>query len=102
MTTPWIDHYPPGVPPVAQINAYSSLTELLESAFRQHARRDALCCMDSRLTFRDVDELSTAFGAWLQRLELAQGTRVALMMPNVPQYLVAMAAVLRAGYLRPG
>ena len=99
MTTPWIDHYPPGVPPVAQINAYSSLTELLESAFRQHARRDALCCMDSRLTFRDVDELSTAFGAWLQRLELAQGTRVALMMPNVPQYLVAMAAVLRAGYV---
>ena len=99
MPTPWIDHYPPGVPPVAQINAYGSLTELLESAFRKHAKRDALCCMDSRLSFRDVDELSTAFGAWLQGLGLERGARVAVMMPNVPQYLVAIAAILRAGYV---
>jgi len=97
--TPWIDHYPPGVPPVAQINAYRSLADLLESAFQKHAKRDALCCMDSRLSFRDVDELSTAFGAWLQGLGLERGSRVAIMMPNVPQYLVAIAAVLRAGYV---
>ena len=84
---------------MARIDAYGSLTELLESAFRKYAQRDMLCCMDSRLTFRDVDELSTAFAAWLQSLGLEQGTRVALMMPNVPQYLVALAAILRAGYV---
>jgi long-chain acyl-CoA synthetase len=95
----WIDHYPPGVPAQADIHAYRSLTDLLESAFRKHAKRDALCCMDSRLSYRDIDELSSALAAWLQGLGLERGARVALMMPNVPQYLVAIAAVLRAGYV---
>jgi long-chain acyl-CoA synthetase len=95
----WIDHYPPGVPAQADIHAYRSLADLLESAFRKHARRDALCCMDSRLSYRDIDELSSACGAWLQSLGLERGARIALMMPNVPQYLVAIAAVLRAGYV---
>jgi long-chain acyl-CoA synthetase len=94
---PWIEHYPPGVPAQANTGAYGSLAELLESAFRKHAKRDAVCCMDSRLSFRDIDELSSALAAWFQRLDLAPGTRVAVMMPNVPQYLVALAAVLRAG-----
>jgi long-chain acyl-CoA synthetase len=95
----WIDHYPAGVPAQADIHAYRSLADLLESAFRKHARRDALCCMDSRLSYRDIDELSSACGAWLQSLGLERGARIALMMPNVPQYLVAIAAVLRAGYV---
>ena len=98
MHTPWIAQYPPGVPAKADIHAYRSLSELLESAFRKHAKRDALCCMDSRMSFREVDELSTAFGAWLQSLGLDRGTRVAVMMPNVPQYMVVIAAVLRAGH----
>ena len=98
MHTPWIAQYPPGVPAKADIHAFRSLSELLASAFRKHANRDALCCMDSRMSFRDVDELSTAFGAWLQSLGLDRGTRVAVMMPNLPQHMVVIAAVLRAGH----
>jgi acyl-CoA synthetase (AMP-forming)/AMP-acid ligase II len=85
------------VPAEANIHAYASLADLLEAAFRRHAKRDALDCMDSRLSFGDLDRLSTAFGAWLQSLGLKPGDRVAVMMPNVPQYLVAIAAILRAG-----
>jgi long-chain acyl-CoA synthetase len=96
---PWLSQYPAGVAAEADIHAYRNLAEVLESAFRRYAKRDALCCMDSRLSFREVDELSQCFGAWLQSLGLERGARVALMMPNVPQYLVAMAAVLRAGYV---
>ena len=58
-----------------------------------------LCCMDSRLTFRDIDELSSAFASWLQGLGLERGARVAVMMPNVPQYMVVIAAILRAGFV---
>jgi len=94
----WLKHYPPGVPADIRVDAYASLAELLEEAFRKHASRDAMACMDRRLKFGDIDELSQAFGAWLQSLGLAKGARVALMMPNVPQYMVAIAAVLRAGY----
>ncbi len=97
--TPWLEQYPPGVPAQADVLAYRSLNDLLESAFRKYGKRDALCCMDSRLTFRDVDELSAAFGAWLQSLGFEHGTRVAVMMPNVPQYMVAIAAILRAGHV---
>ncbi len=99
MQTPWIQNYPAGVPAHANIGAYRSLTDLLESAFRKYAARDALCCMDSRLSFRDLDEGSGAFGAWLQGLSLEPGSRVAIMMPNVPQYMLAMAGILRAGYV---
>lgn len=99
MQPSWIDQYPPGVPAQADIHAYRSLPDLLESAFRKHAKRDALCCMDSRLTFRDIDELSSSFASWLQGLGLDRGARVAVMMPNVPQYLVAIAAILRAGFV---
>ena len=96
---PWIEQYPPGVPAHANINAYRSLPDLLEAAFRTHAKRDAVCCMDSRLSFRDIDELSGALAAWLHSLGLERGTRIAIMMPNVPQYLVAIAAILRAGHV---
>lgn len=95
---PWLDHYPAGVPALAHIEAYHSVVDLLEAAFRKHAARDALCCMDSRMSFRAVDEMSQHLGAWLQSKGLERGDRVAIMMPNVPQYLVAIAAILRAGY----
>jgi long-chain acyl-CoA synthetase len=96
---PWLHSYPPGVAAEASIDAYPSLAALLEEAFRRHPRRDACACMDSRMSFRELDQLSEAFGAWLQSLDLQPGSRVALMMPNIPQYLVCMAAVLRAGYV---
>ncbi len=95
----WLDHYPPGVPAEADVNAYRSVAELLESAFQRHAQKDALCCMDTRLKYRDIDELSQALGAWLQSQGLVVGDRVAVMMPNVPQYMVAIAGILRAGFV---
>ena len=97
MQSPWLDQYPPGVPAEADVHAYCSVAELLESAFRRHAQHDALCCMDTRLKYRDIDEMSQALGAWLQAKGLVKGDRVAVMMPNVPQYLVAIAGILRAG-----
>jgi long-chain acyl-CoA synthetase len=97
LNAPWLANYPPGVPAEADVNAHRSLAELLEDAFRRYARRDALACMDARLSFRDLGQLSEAFGAWLQARGLARGARVAVMMPNLPQYLVAIAGILRAG-----
>ena len=102
MTTlahPWLASYPPGVPAEIDPSRYSSLTELLEEAMRRHARSCAAVCMDSELSFAQLDELSASLGAWLQSRQLPRGARVALMMPNVLQYPVAIAAVLRAGYV---
>ncbi len=96
---PWLKNYPPGVPAEIPVDVYPSLVALLEEAFRKHARRDAAACMDQRLSFAQVDELSTALGAWLQQRGLARGARVAIMMPNVLQYMVTIAAILRAGYV---
>ncbi len=99
MHKPWLSQYPDGVPAEADIGAYRNVAEVLEAAFRRHGHRPALSCMDSRMSFRELDELSSSLGAWLQTLGLDRGDRIALMMPNVPQYLIAMAAVLRAGYV---
>lgn len=96
---PWLASYPKGVAAEIPLDRYGSLVELLEEAFRLHARRDAAVCMDQRLTFAQVDEHSKALGAWLQGRGLAKGARVAIMMPNVLQYMVTIAAILRAGYV---
>lgn len=98
-TLPWLASYPPGVPAEITLDPEASLVGLLEDAFRRHASRDAALCMGSRIRFRDIDDLSTALGAWLQGKGLTKGARVAIMMPNLPQYLVSISAILRAGYV---
>ena len=95
---PWLKNYPDGVAAEIDATQYASIVELLEESFRRFAARDAAACMNSRITFRDIDEMSSALGAWLQSKGFTKGTRIALMMPNLPQYMVAIAAVLRAGY----
>ncbi|TXC66929.1 long-chain-fatty-acid--CoA ligase [Piscinibacter aquaticus] len=95
---PWLASYPSGVPEEIDPGRYRSLTELLEEAFRKYSRSCAAVCMDSELSFGQLDELSSALGAWLQSRGLVRGARVALMLPNVLQYPVAIAAVLRAGF----
>jgi long-chain acyl-CoA synthetase len=95
---PWLRSYPPGVPHEIDPDQYSSLTQLLEESFRKHAGRPFSVCMERWMTYRQLDELSRALGAWLQSRGLEPGARVAIMLPNVPQFAVAMAAVLRAGY----
>ncbi|MEJ6000922.1 long-chain-fatty-acid--CoA ligase [Paucibacter soli] len=96
---PWLKSYPEGVPAEIHTDTYRSLVQLLEEAFRKHAKRDAAACMEQRLSFGEVDEMSQALAAWLQGKGLARGARVAIMMPNVLQYMVAIAAILRAGYV---
>jgi long-chain acyl-CoA synthetase len=95
----WLKHYPPGVPHDVDVSQYSSLVQLLEEAFHKHASRNAYAYMDKFFTFADIDRHSAAFAAWLQSRGLARGARVAIMMPNVVQYPIAVAAVLRAGYV---
>ncbi len=95
----WLKNYPAGVPADIDPSQYRSIPELMEEAFRKHSGRDAYVSMGRAMTFREVDELSRHFGAWLQSRGLAPGARVALMMPNVLQYPVAIAGVLRAGYV---
>jgi long-chain acyl-CoA synthetase len=81
------------------VDQYSSLVQLMEEGFAKYAGRDAYAFMDRRFTFAEVERQSAAFGAWLQGLGLARGARVAIMMPNVVQYPIALAGVLRAGYV---
>ena len=94
----WLKSYPPEVPHDIHPEQYSSLTDVLERAFREHADSPFSVCMDRWMTYRDLDQDSSALGAWLQAQGLEPGSRVALMMPNVPQFAVTMAAVIRAGY----
>jgi long-chain acyl-CoA synthetase len=93
----WLKSYEAGVAAEIDPTQYRSLTHLLEEAFRKYADRKAYVCMDQSLTFGELDRMSAQMGAWLQARGLRQGARVALMMPNVLQYPIAMAAVLRAG-----
>jgi long-chain acyl-CoA synthetase len=95
----WLKQYPPGVPADVDVDQYSSLVQLLEEGFAKYASRDAYAFMDRRFSFGEIDRQSAAFGAWLQGLGLSRGTRVAIMMPNVVQYPIALAGVLRAGYV---
>ncbi len=95
----WLQHYPPGIPHDIDITQYASLPQMAEEAFERFRDRDAYTCMDRTMTFGEVDDLSAAFGAWLQSTGLAKGARVALMMPNVLQYPVAILGVLRAGFI---
>ena len=89
----WLKQYPAGVPADIDVNQYSSLVELLEESFAKFAGRKAFICMDKSITYRDLDDMSAALGAYLQSKGLQKGARVALMMPNVLQYPVSTAAV---------
>jgi len=94
----WLEHYPAGVPHDVDPGQYSSLSQLLEESFRKNADRPFSVCMERWMSYRQLDELSAALGAWLQRLGLEPDARVAIMLPNIPQFAVTMAAILRAGY----
>src|SRR5450830_108630 len=94
----WLKSYPDSVPAVIDCTQYRSVTHLLEESFQKYADRNAFVCMDKFMTYRELDQLSQQMGAWLQGQGLAPGARVAIMLPNVLQYPVAMAAILRAGY----
>ena len=99
MTQPWLQAYPEGVPHEVRPEEFRSVAHLLEDSFKRNASSRFAVCMDRWMTYSDVDQASAAVGAWLQHLGLPAGSRVAIMLPNVPQFAVTMAAVLRAGYI---
>lgn len=96
---PWLAHYPEGIPADIDPGRYSSLVALMEQAFADYAQRVAYSFMGKDMNFAEIDRLSQSFAAYLQSCGLEKGDRVALMMPNIPQYPVAVAAVLRAGFV---
>jgi long-chain acyl-CoA synthetase len=94
----WLKSYPKGVPAEIDSTQFRSLVHLMEESFRKYASRNAAVCMDKFMTYGELDAMSKKLGAWLQSTGLKKGARVAIMMPNVLQYPVAIAAILRAGY----
>ncbi|MFT3778851.1 MAG: long-chain-fatty-acid--CoA ligase [Ottowia sp.] len=95
----WLNGYPEGVPADIDPSQYPSLVALIEEAFGKYAGRTAYTFMGKAISFADTDAESRALAAYLQSLGLQRGDRVAIMMPNVPQYPATVAAVLRAGYV---
>ena len=93
----WLRHYPPGVPADIDASRYTSLVAMFEESFARFAAREACVCMGRALTYAAIDEASRGFAAFLQARGIIRGARVALMMPNVLQYPVAIAGALRAG-----
>ncbi len=94
----WLKHYPPGVPAEIDPDAIRSLKQLFEDACRDHADKPAFSNMGRVLPYRDVERLSRQFGAWLQKeAGMKKGDRIALMMPNILQYPIAIIGALRAG-----
>jgi long-chain acyl-CoA synthetase len=93
----WLKSYPPNVPAEIDPTQLRSLKELLERTCAQHAQRVAFVQMGTELTYRQLDELSRAFGAWLQHAGLSKGDRIAIMLPNTLQYPIAIFGALRAG-----
>ncbi len=98
MERPWIKSYPPGVPADIDLSVYRSIPDILETSCSRFADLPAFHCMGAGITYRELDRLSLDFGSWLQNVAgLGKGARVALMMPNLLQYPVAIFGVLRAG-----
>ena len=95
----WLKSYPPGIPAEVDVNLYANIREIFRQSCAKFAGRPAFSCMRRMMTYGELDARSRAFGAWLQQgARLPRGARVAIMMPNLLQYPVAIFAVLRAGY----
>ncbi|MEM5364417.1 long-chain fatty acid--CoA ligase [Paraburkholderia azotifigens] len=95
----WLKSYPPGVPTEIDPTQYESVTAMLEESFRENRAKPAFACMGKQISYGELDSLSTRLAAWLQAKGIGRGARIAVMMPNVLQYPVALAAILRAGYV---
>jgi long-chain acyl-CoA synthetase len=96
---PWLKHYPEGVPHEVYITGYNSLLDMFEEAFERYPNRRACEYLDKFLTYRELDQHSKHFASYLQGLGLEPGSRVAIMLPNVLQFQIAMIGILRAGFV---
>jgi long-chain acyl-CoA synthetase len=93
----WLKRYPPGVPADIRYDDYASVAALFDASAKEHAARPAYRCMGRTITFAELDKLARDFAAWLQSCGMNKGDRVAIMLPNVLQYPVALFGALRAG-----
>ena len=101
MTRHWTRTYGERIPAEIKADAYGSVLELLEGAMKRYAERPAFRCFGERLTYADIDRLSRNFAAYLQnRLGIGKGDRVAVMLPNVPAFPLAMLGIIRAGAIQ--
>ena len=96
---PWLANYPKGMPANIDPDAYATLTDLMQETFDKYRNQAAYACMGKSLTFNEIDKLSSDFGAYLQSRGLEPGDRIALMMPNLLQYPIALFGALRAGII---
>jgi long-chain acyl-CoA synthetase len=94
---PWLDSYPEGVPAEVDLSEYNSIIEILEQSCAKNGDQTAYINFDSKLTYGELDSQTRNFAAWLQQQGLQQGDRIALVMPNILQYPVALFGALRAG-----
>jgi long-chain acyl-CoA synthetase len=99
MNRPWLSAYPDGVAADVDTSAYASLVELMQDSFKRYGDRPAFNFMGRNMSYAELDRLSQVFAAYLQGLGLVAGDRVGIMLPNVLQYPIAVAAVLRAGFV---
>jgi acyl-CoA synthetase (AMP-forming)/AMP-acid ligase II len=95
----WLSHYPKEVPHEIHPEEFGSLTQMLEQSFKTNRELPFSVCMDRWMTYGELDQLSAALASWFQQQGLTPGARIAIMLPNVPQFAVTMAAILRAGYV---
>ena len=96
---PWLQSYPEGVPHTLGESSYASLMEMFEESFAQYPNRNACEYLGKFMTYRELDEQSRHFAAYLQTLGLETGARIAIMLPNVMQFQIAMMGALRAGFV---
>ncbi|MEY4495964.1 MAG: hypothetical protein RL744_1028 [Pseudomonadota bacterium] len=96
---PWLKNYLEGVPHEIDLAGHKSIIELLEESFSRYPERTAIESMGHKISYRQLDTLSKDFAAYLQTLDLEPGSRIGIMFPNVPQYLISMLGTLRAGFV---
>lgn len=96
---PWLKNYPSGIPANIDHTKYETLVDFLSECFQKYESLNAFECMGKRLTYREVDKLSTQFGAYLHSRGLQPGDKIALMMPNMLQYPIAVFGALKAGLI---
>jgi len=94
---PWLSNYPAGVPSNIELEKYDSIVDFVKECLQKHANKPAYECMGKRLTYKEVDQMSEHFGAYLQSRGLSKGTRIAIMMPNLLQFPIALFGALKAG-----
>lgn len=96
---PWVKNYPPGIPANIDTTQYKSLVDFLNDCFQRYKSLNAFECMGKKLTYAEVDSLSTQFGAYLHSRGMNPGEKIAIMMPNLLQYPIAVFGALKAGLI---